>query len=98
MKGYVYILASARNGTLYIGVTRDIMRRLHEHRSDAVSGFTERYGVHRLVHSEEYDWLADAIAREKRLKKWKRTWKLQLIEEHNPRWEDLAVDMGFDPL
>ncbi|MDA0221319.1 MAG: GIY-YIG nuclease family protein [Proteobacteria bacterium] len=97
MKGYVYILASARNGTLYVGVTRDIVRRLHEHRSDALPGFTERYGVHRLVHLEEYDWLADAIAREKRLKKWKRAWKLQLIEEGNPRWADLAPTLGFDP-
>ena len=97
MKGYVYILASARNGTLYVGVTRDIVRRLHEHRSDALPGFTERYGVHRLVHLEEYDWLADAIAREKRLKKWKLAWKLQLIEEGNPRWADLAPTLGFDP-
>jgi putative endonuclease len=98
MKGYVYILASERNGTLYIGVTRDLVRRMHEHRSDAVPGFTKRYGVHRLVHVEEFDWLADAIAREKRLKKWKRGWKLQLIEERNPRWEDLAVSLGFEPL
>ncbi len=96
MKGYVYILASRRNGTLYTGVTRDLVRRLHEHRSDAVPGFTQRYGVHRLVFLEQYDWLADAIAREKRVKKWNRAWKIRLIEEHNPDWTDLAPLLGFD--
>lgn len=98
VKGYVYILASGRNGTLYIGVTRDLVRRIHEHRTDAVPGFTNRYGVHRLVHVQEYDWLADAIAREKRLKKWERAWKLELIEENNRQWLDLAVRLGFEPL
>ncbi len=98
MKGYLYILASQRNGTLYIGVNRDIVRRMHEHRTEAARGFTQRYGVHRLVHLEEYDWLADAIAREKRLKKWKRAWKLELIEAANSQWKDLAITLDFDPL
>ena len=74
------------------------MRRMHEHRTDAVEGFTQKYGVHRLVHFEEFDLLADAIAREKRVKNWKRAWKLKLIEDGNPRWDDLAEMIGFDPL
>ena len=98
MKGYVYILASERNGTLYVGVTRDLVRRMHEHRTDAVPGFTRRYAVKRLVFVEEYAWLADAIAREKRLKAWRRAWKVDLIEQANPRWDDLAEALGFDPL
>lgn len=98
MKGYLYILASQRNGTLYTGVTRDLVRRIHEHRTGALEGFTSTYRVYRLVHFEEYALLAEAIAREKRVKKWKRAWKLQLIEESNPRWEDRALSLGFDPL
>jgi len=78
----VYIRASRRNGTLYIGVTSDIARRAWEHRSDAVGGFVRGYGVHRLVFAEFHKTMADAILREKRLKKWRRAWKLELIERH----------------
>jgi putative endonuclease len=84
----VYILASNRNGTLYIGVTNDIARRAWEHRSNAVGGFARDYGVHRLVLVEFHETMADAILREKRLKKWRRAWKLGLIERHNPQWRD----------
>ncbi len=85
----VYILASDRNGTLYIGVTNDVVRRVWEHKSDAVDGFTKRYRVHDLVYVEFHDTIADAILREKQLKKWRRTWKLALIENDNPDWRDL---------
>jgi putative endonuclease len=89
----VYIVASDRNGTLYIGVTSDVARRTWLHRSDTVDGFTKRYGVHRLVYVEFHDTMADAILREKRMKKWNRAWKLQLIEELNPQWRDLYDDV-----
>ncbi len=85
----VYILASRRNGTLYVGVTSDLARRVWEHRSDLVEGFTSRYGVHHLVYFEMFDELEQAILREKRLKKWNRAWKIDLIERHNPVWRDL---------
>ena len=85
----VYILASKRNGTLYIGVTSDLVRRVWEHRNSLVAGFTQKYCVHRLVHFEAYDRMVDAIAREKELKKWRRQWKIELIEERNPGWSDL---------
>jgi putative endonuclease len=87
---FVYILASKRHGTLYIGVTNDLVRRLEEHRSGAIKGFSSKYRTYRLVHYEVYGEVKDAIAREKRLKKWNRQWKLDLIEEQNPKWEDLA--------
>jgi putative endonuclease len=86
---YVYILASAKHGTLYIGVTRDLIRRVYEHQNNLVRGFTSRYGVHRLVWYECYDDPANAIAREKELKKWRRDWKINLIERDNANWEDL---------
>ena len=86
---YVYILASDRNGTLYIGVTNDIVRRVYEHRENLVEGFTQRHAVKQLVHFEEYNDVHLAIQREKRLKKWKRDWKLRLIEKSNPDWTDL---------
>lgn len=86
----VYILASQRNGTLYIGVTSDLSRRLSEHKMDVVDGFTKRYGVHRLVYVEAHDTMADAILREKQIKKWRRAWKLELIEKGNPQWRDLT--------
>ncbi len=89
MTYYVYILASAPNGTLYIGVTNDLIRRIHEHRTDAIPGFTKRYGVHMLVYFEATENVEAAIHREKRLKKWKRQWKLDLIEQHNSTWSDL---------
>ena len=85
----VYLLASRRGGTLYIGVTSDLLRRVHEHRSDAVPGFTRRYQVHMLVWFEQHATMDTAIAREKALKEWKRAWKVQLIEAGNPRWVDL---------
>lgn len=90
MKRYfVYIMASQRNGTLYIGVTNDIARRVYEHRSDMIEGFTKKYSVHRLVYFEESNDVNVAITREKQLKKWKRSWKLRLIEKMNPEWKDL---------
>ena len=90
---YVYILASQRNGTLYIGVTRDLVRRVWEHRESVSSGFTDRYNVKSLVHFEQYDDPATAIQREKNLKKWKRSWKIDLIERGNPDWRDLWEDI-----
>ena len=89
MAYYVYLLASNRNGTLYIGVKNDIVRRVFEHKSKAVPGFTKRYGVDKLVWFEVYDDPTSAITREKELKKWRREWKIRLIEEKNPQWIDL---------
>ena len=86
---YVYILASNIGGTLYIGVTSDLVRRVWEHRSKVAAGFTEKYGIHRLVYFEQFDDAENAIRREKRLKKWNRAWKIRLIEERNPNWDDL---------
>ncbi|HZO44875.1 MAG TPA: GIY-YIG nuclease family protein [Xanthobacteraceae bacterium] len=86
---YVDILASGKHGTLYIGVTRDLVRRVYEHRNDLIRGFTSRYGVHRLVWFEAYDDPTSAITREKELKKWRRDWKINLIESDNPNWVDL---------
>jgi len=95
----VYILASRRHGTLYIGVTSNLPARVHQHRSGLISGFTRDYGVRRLVYFEAHATMEDAIVREKRLKKWRRAWKIDLIEARNPYWEDLAVSVfGFDPL
>ena len=85
----VYILASKRNGTLYAGVTSDLIRRVWQHRNGESDGFTKKYNVHRLVHYELADDMKTAITREKRLKKWRRAWKIQPIEEQNPQWEDL---------
>ena len=85
----VYILASQRNGTLYIGVTSDLVQRVWQHKNDVVEGFTKKYGVHRLVYYELHDDVENAIIREKRLKKWNRAWKLRLIEEMNADWKDL---------
>jgi len=86
---YVYILASKRNGTLYIGVTSNLIKRVWQHRNKIVSGFTAEYDVFMLVYFEEYENSNDAIAREKQLKKWNRKWKLELIENKNPEWKDL---------
>ena len=85
----VYILASKRNGTLYIGVTSDLVKRVWEHKHDLVEGFTKRYGVHQLVWYEIHGTMKSAIKREKALKKWERSWKLKLIERKNPEWKDL---------
>jgi putative endonuclease len=89
---YVYILASKKNGTLYIGVTNDLLKRVYEHKNDLVGGFTRKYGVHNLVYYELYSDIRDAIARERRMKKWKRQWKIQLIEKSNPQWRDLCCE------
>jgi len=85
----VYILASKIGGTLYVGVTSDLVKRLHEHKAKAVPGFTRTHDVTRLVYFEQFDDIETAIAREKRLKKWNRNWKVRLIEAKNPRWTDL---------
>jgi putative endonuclease len=85
----VYILAGKRNGTLYVGVTSDLAQRIWQHRTNVVAGFSKQYAVHALVHVEFHDTMADAILREKRIKKWRRTWKLELIEKSNPDWQDL---------
>ena len=85
----VYILASKRNGTLYTGVTSDLVRRIWEHKNDFVEGFTQDYQTHSLVYYELHDDMTAAIAREKQIKKWNRQWKLRLIEKSNPEWRDL---------
>lgn len=92
-KPCVYILATKRNGTLYIGVTSDIARRAWEHRSGVVDGFTDRYGVESLVYTEFHETTPDAILREKQMKKWRRAWKVELIEKANPDWRDLYEDL-----
>ena len=90
---YIYILASRRNGTLYIGVTSDLIKRVYEHKNNLVGGFTKKYNVHRLVYYEKTEDISSAIMREKRIKKWKRTWKIELIEKSNPEWRDLYFDL-----
>ncbi|MCP4269637.1 MAG: GIY-YIG nuclease family protein [Candidatus Brocadiaceae bacterium] len=90
---YVYILASKRNGTLYVGVTNDLIRRVYEHKNNLVEGFTKKYNVHRLVHFESTSDVKAAIHREKCIKKWKRSWKIKLIETHNPGWRDLYYEI-----
>jgi putative endonuclease len=90
---YVYILASKRNGTLYIGVTNDLIRRVYEHKNDIVKGFTNKYKVHLLVYYEVCENSVSAIQREKQLKVWQRKWKIRLIEESNPEWRDLYQEI-----
>jgi putative endonuclease len=87
---YVYILASRRHGTLYIGVTNSVQKRLEDHRTGNGSSFVKQYGVYRLVHVETYERAEEAIAREKQLKRWKRDWKIELIERETPEWRDLS--------
>ena len=89
----VYMLASKRNGTLYVGVTSNLVQRVHQHRVGAVSGFTKRYAVCLLVWLEWHDAMLSAISREKVIKRWRRLWKLQLIESANPHWRDLYPDI-----
>jgi len=91
---YVYILASGRNGTLYIGVTSDLVRRVWEHKNKLAQGFSKKYGVDKLVYFEQHEDITEAIRREKRLKFWQRQWKLDLIEKHNPNWKDLYDDIA----
>ena len=94
----VYILASQRNGTLYTGVTSNLLARIHQHRHSLMRGFTRKYGVKLLVWFEQHPTMESAITRENRIKKWNRAWKLELIEAANPDWRDLAEDFGFPPL
>lgn len=89
MYSYVYILSSGKNGTLYIGVTSDLKRRVWEHKHDLVKGFSKEYGVHDLVYYEQYEEIEQAILREKQMKAWKRFWKIKLINKTNPDWKDL---------
>ena len=89
----MYLLASKRNGTLYIGVTSDLIKRVWQHKNNAVEGFTKRYGVHLLVWFEVHENMASALTREKAIKEWKRQWKLKLIETANPKWRDLYEDL-----
>jgi putative endonuclease len=93
---YVYILASQRNGTLYIGHTDSISRRVWEHQSGQIPGFTARYGVHRLVHYEAFESRETAFRRERAMKKWRRLWKLELIERFNPGWRDLYETLPLE--
>ena len=97
-KFYVYILASQRNGTLYTGVTRDLLKRVSDHKSGSINGFTKKYSVHKLVYYEDTPYLHAAATREKQLKKWNRKWKLELIEKFNPEWRDLYYDIGGSDL
>ena len=94
---YVYILASKIGGTLYIGVTNDLIRRVAEHKSKVIESFTEKYDVARLVYFEQFDDPENAIKREKRLKKWNRAWKVRLIEKSNPNWDDLYPGIAGPP-
>jgi len=94
----VYIVASKRNGTLYIGVSSSLLQRIAQHREGLFDGFTSKYGVKMLVWFEQHSTMEFAIQREKRLKKWKRGWKLDLIEQSNPDWCDLAENFGFEAL
>jgi len=90
---FVYILASKKNGTLYIGVTNNLVRRVFEHRQDIIDGFTKKYKVHMLVYYEHVNDIYSAIEREKTIKKWNRKWKIDLIEKSNPNWNDLYHDL-----
>ena len=96
--GYVYILASRRHGTLYTGVTSDLPLRIGQHRAGTFPGFSSEYEVKRLVWFEAHQDIRPAIDREKRIKKWRREWKINLIEATNPEWRDLATDLGYDAL
>jgi len=88
-QSYVYILSSKKNGTLYIGVTSDLIKRVWEHKNNVVEGFTKKYSIHNLVYFEIFEDIEQAINREKQLKRWNRKWKLELIEKSNPNWVDL---------
>jgi len=94
---YVYILASKIRGTLYIGMTNDLQRRVYEHKTGIKKGFTQKYGVNKLIYFETFQNINEAIDREKNMKKWKRAWKIKLIEENNKPWNDLSKDW-FDDL
>ncbi len=91
---YVYIMATEKGGTLYVGVTSDLLKRIHQHKDDLVAGFTSKYGVHRLVYYEQTEDVESALSREKRIKKWRRRWKIELIERANPGWRDLYCELS----
>ncbi len=91
---YVYILCNKRNGTLYTGVTSDLLKRVYEHKSNFADGFTKKYGIHHLVWYEVHETAESAITREKQIKKWNRKWKLNLIETGNPNWKDLYEELS----
>lgn len=97
-KYYVYILASQKKGTLYIGVTNHLQRRVYEHKMGIQKGFTKKYGVSMLVYFEEFQSIEEAMRREKNMKKWKRNWKIKHIESENPNWDDLSKDWYDDTL
>ena len=90
---YIYIMAGKKNGTLYIGITNDLVKRVYEHKNDINEGFTKKYKVHILVYYEAYNDVNSAMKREKQMKKWKRQWKIELIEKNNPNWKDLYCQL-----
>jgi putative endonuclease len=92
---YVYILCNKRNGTLYTGVTSDLLKRVYEHKNDFVDGFSKKYGTHQLVWYETHENAESAIVREKQIKKWNRKWKLELIDAANPLWTDLYDELSL---
>ena len=94
---YVYIMTNQYHGTLYIGVTGNLIERVAQHKAEVVEGFSKQYHLHRLVYYEQYQQIDDAIRREKQLKNWHRQWKINQIEENNPHWEDLSLDLNMDP-
>lgn len=96
MDYYIYIMASKKNGTLYIGITNNLIRRVYEHRSNLIGGYTQKYSVHDLVYFEHTNDVVAAIQREKQLKKWNRKWKIELIEGENPDWRDLYYEITED--
>lgn len=91
--GYVYILASQKNGTLYVGETDDLVKRIYQHKNNLVDGFTKKYKIHNLVYFEVHDEIMGAILREKQMKKWNRKWKIELLESKNPDWKDLYPEI-----
>ena len=91
---YVYILASKKNGTLYTGVTGDLIKRVYQHKNNLIPGFTNKYGVHKLVYYEQHGDVINAITREKQIMKWQRDWKINLIERNNPEWRDLYYELA----
>ncbi|HVY12708.1 MAG TPA: GIY-YIG nuclease family protein [Alphaproteobacteria bacterium] len=93
-QGFVYIMASRKNGTLYTGVTSNLFRRIFEHKNDLIQGFTKKYGVHRLVYYEVHETMEAAIHREKCIKEWQRQWKIDVIEKFNPTWKDLYLQLA----
>jgi putative endonuclease len=93
---FVYVLANRRNGTLYVGVTNDLRRRIAEHKKKYVPGFTRQYGVDQLMYAEEYASILEARARERSLKRWRRAWKVALIEKRNPEWRDLSAEYALE--